>query len=95
LNVFFVTPGLVALTSVGDGTASSRANRDSSERRRGTRVNRAPGNRVKYGRPYAMKVKTPCGANEYACSTRSRAASSWSWSSPVGADDSRAGAKSV
>jgi hypothetical protein len=52
LNLSLVTPGLAGLTSVGDGTASSRTNRVSSERRRGTLApNSLPGNLLKYGSP--------------------------------------------
>ena len=69
LNVFFVMPGLTGLTSVGDGTASSRANRAWSESSRGTLAsNSLPGNRAKYGSPYATNVNTPAGENWYASS---------------------------
>ena len=48
LNVSLVMPGLPGLTSVGPGTASSRANRLLSEVSRGTSVlNSQPGNRLK------------------------------------------------
>ena len=96
LNVFFVMPGLTGLTSVGDGTASSRANRVSSESSRGTLAsNSLLGNRAKYGRPYATNVNTPAGENWYASSISSRALASSSWSSRLGADISVAVAKSV
>ena len=74
LYVFLVMPGLAGLTSVGDGTASSRANRVSSESSRGTLApNSLPGNRAKYGSPYDTNVNTPAGENWYASSMRSRA----------------------
>ncbi len=95
LNVSLVTPGLAELTSVGPGTASSSAKRlvleDSLGMCPDTRVPVIPpGSRLKYGMPYAMKVRIPAAANWYVASSVFSALLRFVLSAVVGVRFSRA-----
>ena len=81
LNVVLLTEGLRFVTSVGEGTASSSANRPPIERNGGMcSLTSARGSRRKYGRPYETKVKTPSGEKRYAPSIVVSASASTRWS---------------